>query len=373
MRVLAAFKDTGGMNEVLPIVVALRMQGVMVDIVTGKVNGIGPAFDVLHRAGVPFYDATNVAPEVLLAKLGIPDALVTSTDADGGIGRDVVPLLRARGVPTVAAPGLWGGALNTENEWKNLRFRPDHVVVNDQVGFDLVLRAWPEYEQARVHILGYASLDALFRFDLDAAKRRVYEHLGVTSPTPTVYFSGQLRGTGQALEHVVRALADLGVPSMLWYKEHPRLDRSDAQLNGEAMLCDLALTRLPAYVRPYVVRGAAGSDLNLIAAANVTVSMFSTALLHAADLRKPAISVLFPGSRMQTQYLKESGGLLDEHPLVALGAAIGPKNQTELKWALGGGLNGSLSELLRPAQEKHVIVDGKNADRIARFVISLKR
>ena len=110
-------------------------------------------------------------------------------------------------------------------------------------------------------------------------------------------------------------------------------------------------------------------ELERTAACDVTVAMFSTALMNAAGLRLPAISVMFPGWSMEEAYMKDTGGLMDRYPLAELECVLEPATPRELAMDLARVFDGTAST--RAAQERWVNIDGGNARRIAEFVSSL--
>jgi hypothetical protein len=322
----------------------------------------GVSVKALEAAGQQFETATG--PEEVLSRRGIPDVLLTSMCSDGGIGRDLVPLVRS-GTVVVAVQDQWGGRLNTD--WRDAVYRPNYVVVNDPVGVRLVREAWPDFPAERIHALGYAALDSLAHFSREFARSEVRGPfgLGIVDAVPLIYVSGQLHGSGAMLEALAGALPK-EFSGHVWLGKHPRMDESNPALAEEWGRWNTAATRLPVLHRNF-----ACSELLRIAAADVVVSMFSTALMHAAALRVPAISIVFPGSVMQQAYVRETGGLLSVHPLVELGCVAGSTSVPMLREHLSDALRGALIKQLTPAQDAFLRVDGMTGQRIAQFIHDL--
>lgn len=365
MVILESVQDTGGMNAVRPVGDVLKRMGHMVFRVAS-----GVSVTYLQQQGLEYIPDVETA-EGAIGRSGYPDVFVTSMCSGGGIGRDLVPLLRVPflhgRIKVIAVQDQWGARLLTD--WKNPQFRPDHVMVNDEVAVKIVRRAWPDFPEERIHPLGYAALDALHGFDTVAARARTRKLLGIDEHIPLVYFSGQLHATAPALEALLTALREVSFKGKVLASKHPRMDPSNEELKDEA--------------RQWSDLVAAHADLILespkeplpesgrIAAADVVIGKYPTAFNVASALRIPAISILFPGSEMERSYIEETGGLMQIHPLVELGCVAGPRSVSEFASVLDQTLRGELESKLRSHQEKHVVVDGKNAERIAQFISAL--
>lgn len=348
MKIITVVKDPGGTNAVLPIVTQLRTGGHTVHLVAN-----GKATELLTTRGLEHFNATD--PQAVIDRFGIPRILLTSMCSGGGVGRDLVPLLRGK-TRTVAVQDQWGARLLTD--WADEKYRPDCIVVGDYVAKQIVRKAWPDYAEDRIADIGWAALDELRTFDKEAANLRVRQYLGVGSDSPLFYYSGQVQASSGALRELLLSLDQLALPCRVAAAKHPRMDESDMpaweQVVGE----------YPNLVLPL---GENKPSENEFVAASVTVSMFGTALTTAAALRRPAISLMYPDSPMRRRYREVTGGLMDEHPLVLAEAVAGPKDQTELGEVCRMALDGQLGRNQRTWQSTYVRV-GENASRIAAFI-----
>jgi len=60
-----------------------------------------------------------------------PDVFITSMcSRGGGIGRQLVPTMRSKKIPTVVVQDFWGGG----DEWRQAQFQPDYITTNDDSG-----------------------------------------------------------------------------------------------------------------------------------------------------------------------------------------------------------------------------------------------
>lgn len=342
------------MNGVLPVYREIKARGQPCVLVAN-----GKAVELLPEQSEAFrwYPST----EALLKDIPRPRALVTCMSSLGGIGRDLVPLV-ADDCPSFALQDYWGGQLQTT--WVDPQHRPSYLVVNDAVGAALVRRAWPDFGDARISILGYPALDRFQQMDVTAARARARAALGIAPDQCVVLYAGQLAQTATALGELVAALNECAELFCLLARKHPRL-ANDAPV-GEQERWDAALAQFTCD-RGALEAGAMSSE-DALAAADLVVGMYSTVLVEAAVLRIPSISVLSPDVGA-AELRRASGGLMDEAPLVVLGASAKAATHDELVALLRAACDGSLAARLRPAQERAFTVDGRNASRVADFVI----
>src|SRR3989344_9218385 len=183
------------MHAVLPVATELSASGYTVHLVAN-----GKAAEHLAKDACTYFPTTDA--QMVLDRYGTPDVLLTSMCSGGGVGRDLVPLLQGKSI-TVAVQDQWGARLLTD--WKDEQYRPDHILVNDDVGKRIVLKAWSEYDPDRVKVTGYAALDKLHGFDVAQVRRTTRALLGLKEETRVVYFSGQLDGTAAALDQLRKA------------------------------------------------------------------------------------------------------------------------------------------------------------------------
>ena len=314
--VLFVCKDSGGMNGIVPVYdVWVKSGGEAVLIANGK------AVELLTQRGEAFRRYST--PEVLRADIPNPAALVTSMCSQGGIGRDLVPLLKGR-CPTIALQDFWGGALT--NSWSDSECRPDAIVVNDTVGADIVARAWPNMDRSRIAVLGYPALDRYAGLDVAALGAQTRERLGIAPDEIVVVYAGQLERTGEMLEEVIAAMEAIGKPVCLLPRMHPRMVNDAPE---EAARCEAALQQFRV---GRIIDSAACTTDACVAAATVVVSMYSTVLIEAAAVRKQTIAVLYPA--VADDFRESTGGTMDDFPLVLLDACQKATDRWSLQKAI---------------------------------------
>ncbi len=348
-------KDPGGLNGILPVLAELRRRGRVPTLVVN-----GAATELL--AGKENFIAAESAQDLIAAR-GFPRVLVTSMCSNGGVGRDLIPLVRGR-TRTVALQDFWGSRIA---EWNDERYRPEYIYVNDQIGKKILVRAWPDLAAGtandRIRITGYPSLDKYAAYDADAAAYAARTMLGLTAGQPIVLYGGQVKRSGSVLAELVDVLNELRCDAHLVPRAHPRMHRDAPE---EIPLWNAALER---FTSGTVVADSSACDLqSLIAAATVVVAMFSTILVEAAVLRKQNISVLYPEVGM-AQFKEETRGIMDEFPLVELGCSAKASSRGELARLLADALRGALDRT--DAQRRAFVLDGNNAARAADHISSL--
>src|SRR3989344_3249113 len=165
MVVLAASRDTGGTNGVLPVARELKKDFDVVYLASGR------AIEILTASGEKFEPLNS--PDEVLAKYPNIAGLVTSMcySENGGVGRELVPKLRSL-CPTIAIQDGWGAQMKTS--WADPLYRPDYLCVNDQLGSKIAVRAWPDFEPLRIVETGFPALDKYqdYNSDLIASEGR---------------------------------------------------------------------------------------------------------------------------------------------------------------------------------------------------------
>ena len=354
MAIWAVVKDPGGTAGVLPVVRVLRARGE-----EPLLFANGKAIEILKKSDER-YIACELRAEEVLERFGTPEVLLTSMCSQGGIGRDLVELLAGK-VPTVALQDSWGSRLWTA--WAEPDYRPDFICVNDEVGQNIVMHAWPEFPRDCVKVTGYPALDRYFDYDSAKSKQEVREKLGLKDPLSVVFFGGQIKRTGEVLSELVSALNDLDERVYFIPRQHPRM------MDDAPEQTALWLEALGRFRNGVLISDTAAFDAqSLIAASGVTVSMFSTVLVEAAVMRKQNISMLYPDSGW-AEFVAETGGGMSESPIVDLGCSAKATNREELTDCLIRGLWHRLC--LEDSQKRTFSADGKSAQRVANFICSL--
>ena len=346
LTVWTVCKDPGGTNGIVPVAKCLRKMGHKVELIpNGKAIELLPA---LNEEFSMFEQALKETPE--------PEALFTSMCSDGGIGRDLVPLMKRAGVLTVALQDFWGPRLRFE--WADPKFRPDFICVNDKVGADLVMRAWPDYDGNQVAITGFPAMDKYSDFDVETAANQVRTTLGLDRWRPSVSFGGQLEGVGDVITEVIEVLNELKLDIYFLPRPHPRMKNNAPD---EIPKWEKALAGFRGGV---LIDSSACSTSSVTASSSLVISAYSTINVEAACLRKDVISVLYPEVGMY--WLRLELPDLEDFPLVQLGCSAKAANRAELKRLIERALTSGLD--LRETQERVFRLDGKNARRVADLV-----
>lgn len=355
MDVLAVVKDPGGINAVLPVGAELRKSSASVQVVAnGKAVELLPAMNVEHVA--------ESSAEAVIQKFGEPKILLTSMCSDGGVGRDLVPLLHGKSV-TVAVQDFWGARLWTE--WADPKFRPDHLIVPDSGAKDIVHTAWPDFDPEHIHALGWVAFDKYVdmypkRAQIAADTRRV---LGIADSKPILLFCGGGDETGMLLDSLVSALNDVPTDFYVMARPHPRTKNN---YPNEMIPWQEALANLKRGTLVVDFFGQTDGP-SLIAAADVVVADFSTMLIEAAMLRKPAISLWYP--EVQRFWNREIGGRAPMFPLISMGCALCVQSPQYLADVIANALNGHVT--IKENQESMFPNTEKSASRAAEFIRSL--
>ncbi|MBI4160648.1 MAG: CDP-glycerol glycerophosphotransferase family protein [Candidatus Yanofskybacteria bacterium] len=349
-------KDPGGTNGVLPVAKKLTEMGH-----TSIIIPNGKALELLPNMGIEFFTldkALEVAP--------LPDVVVTSMCSEGGVGRNLVPLMRLARIPVVALQDYWGTRL--VDSWQNAAYRPDYICVNDEICAELVMKAWTDFRTTGIKITGFPMLDkyAAKNGDKTEARKKVAEKLGLDKDWPIIALPvGIFHGASGTLREVGQALRQTGRLTYFVPRYHPRMaENAPEEVN-------LWIKALGSCNRNgLVIDSSACKTPEILEAADLVISEYSTSLLEASVLGKPTISIFYMPAA-QELFHKEFGDLMDEPPFVTLGLTYSARNTDDLAELISLALDKGPRNL--KAQEDFIRnhVDGKNAERVAEFVSSL--
>lgn len=360
MLIPAVVKDPGGTNGVLPVTRVLRESfGYDVRLIAN-----GSAVNILSQTQEN-YEVLCSAEEVY-RRYPSPKAMLTSMCSAGGVGRDLVPILRGL-CPTIAFHDYWGGYLFTD--WRDPKYRPDFFVVNDQLDANIVMRAWPDYGEDQLVVTGYPMFDQYAaKYDMATLLDEVSDKLGIEAASkPIVLFPcGLHKGASIFLTEVIEVLNELGQDIFFFPRCHPRMAKNAPE---EVGLWASALQKFRGGT--LVADSLACTTPNMIRASSVVLSDYSTTLLEAILVRKPNISICYL-EEVQNDYrvaVGKSIDLMPDPPFVTLGCSAKAKDRICLGQQILDALNGNLG--LSDAQEKHFPLDGKNAERAAKFIRSV--
>ncbi len=353
LNVLVACAHTGGVNAVLPVARLLRAAGHAVEFAScGEASS-----NALRQQGEEFRRCTS--PDRILEGVSAAPSIYLTSMCEKALSEAVGHVRTALpDCAIIAVQGLWENGL--DESWPSPECRPDYIVVNDEVGKELIAKAWVGFPQDRIKVIGFPNLDIYAGFDWKRVSQETHTRLGMTESRPIVFFVGQIKHTIQDLLEVIRALNTIGQRVYFVARPHPRMEQ---QIPGSTAQWEKALQDFSAGV---LVDTSSETTEAVTAASDVVISAYSTVLVEAALLRKETISVLFP-ERGAKNFRELTG--LEEFSLVALGCAAKAVNASEVSSLLRKALSSTLG--LREAQERHLRTDGKNAQRIADFIQGL--
>lgn len=356
-RILAVCKDAGGTNGVLPVARELRAMG---HTVVFLATSDSPAERILEAVGekpLVFRFALTYCETYPL-----PDALLTDMSTGGGVGRDLIPMLPPS-CKTFALQDYWGGCLCVE--WADHMYRPSYIIVGDNIGAEIVKKAWPEYDAARICVSGFPALDKYAHPEGIIAEAEQMKKTHGIAYVPSVFYAGSTLN-GRGLMMLAGAIEATHRKVDLIVRPHSGMKQNEPE---EMPIWEAAVYRCRARDGFKVVEPSREkwSTPSLIAAADITVSAYSTVLLEAVMLRKPNITLWT--SEIRDAFMSKErgfGGLLDEFPLVTFGCTAKAENVKRLAELL----NLSFAEQLglREAQERHYPNDGLSARRAAEFI-----
>ena len=284
--ILATCRNLGGLNQVLPATKELRRRGYGVVIAT---NGRVVA-ESLSAQMEPFIFADS--PLFILDAVRNVNLFFTST-CFGGIGRKLITDA-SLGCPKIVLQDFWGAGVFTD--WREVRYRPDYICVNDQVDSEITQKAWPEFDKSKIKVTGYSAFDKYILVDVKSQQELVFSKLGLDSRKKMVLFAGHAYGTVGALFELVKVLNDVQAGIYLVVRFHPRMTEHEGG-DKEKLDC---LDILTDFRGGDLVKDTTMFDSpTVLSAADVVISMYSTMLVEAAVLRKPNISSLYPDKGMR--------------------------------------------------------------------------
>lgn len=362
-RIWVVMKDPGGTNAVWPVVEELRRRNhIVLPIAHGK------AIEVLAQKKVSFFaaqDDVNILQELFNC---FPDVYITSICSARGIGRDLIPLLRSIGIPTVAVQDCWGGAALTE--FKDTSYWPDVLCVQDELAKTMMSDAWVDYEKqgGKIEITGQPAFDKLATLDSYAAKQKIWDTV-IQAPKYTIpkfiVYAGQLEHTAETLRALIQTLNQIPYDICLVALQHRRYARdyvSQEELDQwEEVLREFKNGMLFTNHKDI-------STEEWVATGDVVVSMTSTVLAIGAYLRKECVAYL-PPNIFESELATGGYKFL---PMEKLGACSIAQSQEDLTDLVTRALSERHDPLgLRINQEKYFITDGKSASRVVNVIENL--
>jgi hypothetical protein len=347
--IVTVCKDRGGWQVVEPVAALLQEMGYQVVRVA---DGLSEKIYAGAKVKYQTFATTQQFFKYFQRKKWI-DVLITSMCPRNALGWRLVPFAKATGTPVVAIHDRWDTAL-----WQHfgpIEYHPDFICVNDDLDKQLVLSAWPDFNADQVWVTGYPSLDRYRKFDVEKISHKTRKKLALKDNDPLVVFAGQ-RDTADVLLETVKAMNQIMQPVNFVAREHPSM-RSDAPEEIPKWLASLATFNSGQLIDSSAVKN---TD-HILAAADVVLTMTSTALLDAAVMRKQTIALLYH-DRGMADYLTRVDNQISEHPLISLGCVAKAGNAQELMILLSDSYNNRLG--LFDSQVKNLVVDGNNAARV---------
>lgn len=359
-NIFAFVKNPGGANAVIPILPALEKLGFFVRLFGSGPSAQSIAFEVISG------DEVSSAEALVKNLSNLPDLVITSMCTEGGPGRDIIPIVRkAGGIPVIAVQDYWGGELAAS--WSDPVFRPDAILVNDELGKDIVLQTWQEFPEDKIYITGYPALHKFEGRNVGGKEKEIFfvQLHELSKGNPVLFFAGQNQRSGQALTDLVRVLNTLPIRPTLIVKQHPRMKASAPE---EIPQWEQALS---SYAGPQLDPPEDLTTEQLVAGADLTVSMYSTVLITAAALCRPAIAMLYPDVGAQ-RFQEAFGGAMEQFPLVTLGCCHLATDDAALQSHIEEELFASKSKpsVLLPHQVKHFKPGRRTIDRAVNAIIN---
>lgn len=353
MTVVCISRDTGGTRGLLRVAEELRRLRTKV-FFFAQAGGL--ASKTLTGAGKEFVSVSSFQEVLDLIEDVHPRVFLTSWCSN--LGRDVLPFLNEHGILTALVEDSWwhGGALDPLPPDR----RPTLVCVGTEHDRQRVLAAWSGYPAEQVQVTGWPDFDLYAEYDVTSVTDRVRASLGFNENWPLTLLSiDNNLGIGELCRDFVDALNGVARPSYLIPAWHPGFDHSVPEERPEV---EAALAGFEAGT--LVDRGKI-ETAELVVAADVMVSTFSSLLTVGAALRKQVIAVLYTETGLK-QMWTEMG--VPELPLVELGCAAKAMSRGELaillrRALLKGGFR------LEEAQRRNFRLDGQNARRVAELII----
>lgn len=318
-----------------------------------SIVAVGTAMDILEEYK-PIRCDDEVCADKVCADIN-PDFLVSAISSlthGPYVNNRFIELAHAHGIPIVCLQDYWANHRWPHN--RGIVSMLSHVCVSDEFAASL----WREDGfPGQIHITGNPAFDRFASIDVAGQRNRLRNLLGIAPDDRVILFAGQ--GTPKHIEsdkktfacvtEIIRAMTS-DQPVKLIIRPHPRA--IETAYYGE-------------YAHGIEIIDTSFAELSddMLPAADVVVSMFSTNLVHACYLRIPAVSVLLPQEGRAV--LKHVG--LDDFPPNTLGASIGiyEENPAVLCRTLETIFSDKeVVARMRTAQEKHFPLDTKAARRV---------
>lgn len=349
-------KDAGGTKGVSAVYPHLIKMGFTVRVIA---NGVAPRFlgDIEHRWDeVGEHQATGI-----MAQSERPDIVITAMDAPGGAGFKVVSALQREGFSgKIVALMDYPVSSALRGEW--ISTRPDFITAGDKVDAEVIARAWPDFDRTRIIVTGYSAFDRFVGENVLAKRREIRRMLGLERGVILISILTDIGTTVLMVEDFMGSLSGLDVNVKVAIRSHPAMRDVAPDEYRELM----------GAIAPFSDRIVETMHLptdDVVAASNLMVAAYSTAIGESGARKIPNINFAFP--YMAEWYDKATGGIAPIFPWTAQGVCAEAHNREELATLLGEAISGNLRRRLLPQQKKHLRLDGRNAQRVAEFICNL--
>lgn len=346
---ICCIADAPGPAEFLAPVIPLLAQDHDVSVI-----GIGTAIPLLKSQGVIACDDESavkdcyekIAPDMLISA-------ISSLTHGPYINNLFIEKAHQERIPIILLQDCWGNHRCNQN--KNHVDRVSIVCVPDNFAASL----WQEDGfKGEILVTGNPAFDRFIHYKKEEERKRIRNKLHINPDDRVIVFAGQ--GTPMHLDadkktfafiaQAIRAVSkDIAIKLII--RHHPRAEEHDyykEYAQGIAII-DTSFAELTEEILP---------------AADVVISMFSTNLLHACFMRIPGVSVLLPQwgrgelgriglDDFPPNQMRATIGIYDDHPAI-LTSALEHIFSDE-----------SFCLTIQKAQEKNFISDGKAAQRVA--------
>jgi hypothetical protein len=357
---LFGLKDGSSITSVLPVADLMRSWGYSILLVAD-----GVARDTLDKLDRPYLTGKNAKKFFSEHRWLRPKLVIAGTCSGGGISP--LPLTEAAhayGIPVLWVQDFAGN--HQKQEFKERTFiKPDWVALPNECAKNLLLSSWQDFKEEHARITGQPAFDRLAAVDCMNARRELCAMLGLPINLPILYFAGQAWGTPEAMRILRDALAKISQPVSLVVRYHSRMLRSDAPKDFKEIYaaCKEIEGGFGAFT-PIDATIAVTGDIAM-AGADIIMSMYSSVLFEAAYLRKAAVSIFPPEAAKAL--MQES--TLSSFPPSDLGACFSASSAEELSKILHCII--TEGNVLLPLQEAHYRNDGKNTERVARWILEI--
>lgn len=363
-------KDTGSGEVVAPVIKVLDKQ------VNWTAYSQGKSLPVMIGYNFPFKPE---APEYINAvKVLHPDVVVTGVSQSGpGVERALTRRGKKGGCPVVWIVDSQGGVDATHFQrlyrlskefpgYYKTGAHPDYLCVQDENVKDVILNSSiPGIKEAaeRILVTGQPAFDATYSLvqRREEIRLSIRQKLGLAPDEKTILFAGQLDGTKETLEEIIKALNRNPEDITLAVRFHPR-DKHKDSYNS----------LLNSYKGKWIEVGGdkvANAD-EMVLAADATLSMFSTLNMRAIYFGLPTAYIL---STEEAKAAFRKDWQIDENnlPMVKSGCAAGIYAEGEISQFLDQIYNPGYLQNIKKAQQANYPFDGKSAERVAEVILKL--